>query len=70
MITNVKKERNPYRTGLDDNYSNHDFYHYPTIVKYKSTKPFLKRLIETNCLDLPRFLDKSRKFILNTKNGL
>lgn len=70
MITNIKKERNPYKTGLDDNYSNHGFYTYPAIVKYKSTKSFLKRLIETNCLNLPRFLDKSRKFILDTKNGL
>lgn len=70
MITNIKKERNLYRAGLDDNYSNHIFYKYPDIVKYKSAKSLLKRLIETNCLNLPRFSDKSQKFILNVKNGL
>lgn len=70
MVTNIKKERNPYRTGLDDNYANHGFYYYTAIVKYKSQKKFLTRNIEMNCLDFPRFSDKSQKFILNNKYGL
>lgn len=63
MVTNIKKERNPYRTGMDDNHTSY-------ILTYKSRNFLLKRNFDTSCLDLPRCVDKSTKFYLKSKYGL
>ena len=70
MVTNIKKERNPYRTEMDDNRSFQGFYHTPYILTYKSRNFLLKRNFDTSCLDLPRCVDKSTKFYLKSKYGL
>lgn len=45
MVTNIKKERNPYRTGMDDNHSyrgflSHFLYFNIQIKKFSIKKKF------------------------------
>lgn len=70
MVTNIKKERNAPITGKEDNHSFRGFYYDSYILTYKSKNHLLKKNIDTWCQNLPRYLDRSKKFILDTKYGL